>query len=150
MGRDAPECGVAARDAGAPAVRQVQDGSHIRYCHCSTSSTWASTGVTSANLRRYCARFSSTWRSSPQATMLAACTGGAIALPLAAQQPAASSGDEATNLDTVSVTGTRIRVREGQRRCTAFAGRVWTRDDLDRTGQTDIGDALRMLDVSIR
>ncbi len=47
-------------------------------------------------------------------------------------------------------TGTRIRVREGQRRCTAFAGRVWTRDDLDRTGQTDIGDALRMLDVSIR
>lgn len=47
-------------------------------------------------------------------------------------------------------TGTRIRLREGERRCTAFAGRVWTRDDLDRTGQTDIGDALRMLDVSIR
>lgn len=47
-------------------------------------------------------------------------------------------------------TGTRIRVRSGQRHCTAFAGRVWTREDLERTGQTDIGDALRMLDVSIR
>lgn len=47
-------------------------------------------------------------------------------------------------------TGTRIRLRGERRACAPFAGRVWTRDDLQRTGQVDIGTALRMLDVSIR
>jgi hypothetical protein len=47
-------------------------------------------------------------------------------------------------------TGTHIRARTGQRRCSPFAGRVWTREDLDRTGHTDIASALRTLDVSIR
>lgn len=47
-------------------------------------------------------------------------------------------------------TGTRLRHRAGERRCTAFSGRVWTREDLQRTGHVDLADALRTLDVSIR
>lgn len=48
-------------------------------------------------------------------------------------------------------TGTRIRVRaEGGRRCSPASGRVWTREDLERTGHVDLADALRTLDVSIR
>lgn len=47
-------------------------------------------------------------------------------------------------------TGTRIRSRDDQRRCSAFAGRVWSREDLERTGRVDIADALRTLDPSIR
>ena len=38
-------------------------------------------GVTRANFSRYWARFSSTWSSSPQAAMLAACTTGLMAQP---------------------------------------------------------------------
>lgn len=47
-------------------------------------------------------------------------------------------------------TGTRIRLRGERRACAPFAGRVWTRDELDRTGEIDIANALRRLDVSIR
>lgn len=47
-------------------------------------------------------------------------------------------------------TGTRLRLRdEGPRRCSPGMGRVWTRRDLESTGQVDIAQALRMLDVSI-
>ena len=47
-------------------------------------------------------------------------------------------------------TGTRIRLRGERRACAPYAGRVWSREDLDSTGQVDIGTALKMLDVSIR
>ncbi len=47
-------------------------------------------------------------------------------------------------------TGTRIVARaERKQRCNVF-GRVYTQDDLQRTGAVDLGDALRMLDPSIR
>lgn len=45
-------------------------------------------------------------------------------------------------------TGSRIKARHG--RCLAVNGRVWTQEELRMTGQTDLGEALRMLDVSIR
>lgn len=45
-------------------------------------------------------------------------------------------------------TGTRIAPRQ-HRRCTPASGRVWTRDDLARTGHVDVADALRALDPSI-
>lgn len=47
-------------------------------------------------------------------------------------------------------TGTRIRVRGERRTCAPYSGRVWTRDELDRTGEVDLASALRRLDVSIR
>lgn len=49
-------------------------------------------------------------------------------------------------------TGSRIVARQnakGQKRCNAMPGRAYTRDDLDRTGQVNIADALRMLDSSV-
>lgn len=49
-------------------------------------------------------------------------------------------------------TGSRIVAKQnekGARRCVAANGRVYTREDLDRTGQLDMADALRRLDPSI-
>ncbi|WP_157489191.1 MULTISPECIES: hypothetical protein [unclassified Lysobacter] len=51
-------------------------------------------------------------------------------------------------------TGTHIRDRsasngKGRKGCVAANGRVYTREDIDRTGQTDIAEALRQLDPSI-
>ena len=47
-------------------------------------------------------------------------------------------------------TGSRITARRASeaRRCTAI-GRVYTQDDLRRTGHIDVADALRTLDPSI-
>lgn len=36
-----------------------------------------------------------------------------------------------------------------ERRCAPVHGRSYDRDDLDRTGQTNVADALRMLDPSV-
>ncbi len=95
-------------------------------------------------------------------SILLAAVLAAAAIPAIAAEPAPPARDvvpatAAAERDTDTVdrhclreTGTRIRARTGERRCTAFAGRVWTRDDLDRTGRTDVADALRTLDVSIR
>jgi hypothetical protein len=60
--------------------------------------------------------------------------------------------DDADTVDRhcLRETGSRIRHRDGRRRCSAFSGRVWTRDDLARTGHVDLASALRTLDVSIR
>lgn len=49
-------------------------------------------------------------------------------------------------------TGSRLIQREqkkGKRACAPVNGRVYTREDIDRTGRTDIADALRVLDPSI-
>ena len=43
-------------------------------------------------------------------------------------------------------TGTRIPLKEGE--CGASAGRVYTKDELDRTGETNTAEALRQLDPS--
>jgi hypothetical protein len=55
-------------------------------------------------------------------------------------------------------TGSRITAAENLRaakdgkpqRCVPGPGRVYTKEDLDRTGYVDIADALRSLDTSIR
>ncbi|HEV7714973.1 MAG TPA: hypothetical protein VGO53_05240 [Steroidobacteraceae bacterium] len=44
-------------------------------------------------------------------------------------------------------SGTRIPLREGE--CSGQPGRTWSKTDLDRTGQTNVADALRQLDPSI-
>lgn len=50
--------------------------------------------------------------------------------------------------------GTDASVANGRaasrRDCLAVNGRVYSRDDIDRTGRVDIGDALRALDPAIR
>ena len=50
-------------------------------------------------------------------------------------------------------TGTRIDLRRHdgpERACIAANGRVYTREDLERTGEVDIAEALRKLDPAIR
>ncbi|UNK49240.1 hypothetical protein MNR01_16170 [Lysobacter sp. S4-A87] len=50
-------------------------------------------------------------------------------------------------------TGSRIRTadpRTGKTQCAQGPGRAYSRDDLERTGQVDLHDALRHLDPSIR
>ena len=104
------------------------------------------------------------------ASLLAACAFAASAqqASVSAQADASVRTDGATQAqvqaDTKSKTdidrnclrqtGTHIRDRsatdgKGRKRCVAANGRVYTRDDIDRTGQTDIAEALRQLDPSI-
>ena len=47
-------------------------------------------------------------------------------------------------------TGSRIRQRDAKTRCNGQPGRSYSKDDLDRTGQTGLAEALRTLDPSIR
>ncbi len=49
----------------------------------------------------------------------------------------------------VTETGTRIRAGAGREGC-RFAGRSYTRETLQRTGETDVGRALQRLEPSLR
>lgn len=77
-------------------------------------------------------------------------------------EPGASAiGTQASDRDDPNClreTGSRITAAENQRamragkpadRCASVAGRAYDRDDIDRTGAIDVGDALRRLDTSI-
>ena len=74
-----------------------------------------------------------------------------------AEKASAASKDEVA-ATCLRSTGSRIVAtrnlraeREGKpQQCTNGAGRVYTREDLDRSGYVDIADALRALDTSIR
>lgn len=73
------------------------------------------------------------------------------------EQAGAASAD-AVATTCLRSTGSRIVAvrnlraqREGKpQQCANAAGRVYTREDLDRSGYVDIADALRALDTSIR
>jgi outer membrane cobalamin receptor len=47
------------------------------------------------------------------------------------------------------VVATRNRTKKSEQDCVSAAGRVYTRDDIERTGSADVRDALRRLDPSI-
>lgn len=66
-------------------------------------------------------------------------------------QPPVAAKDKAPHTAPYCLqhTGSLIRQRGGRQRCTGF-GSGYTREDLQRTGATDIADALRRLDSSIR
>jgi hypothetical protein len=77
---------------------------------------------------------------------------GALALTLAACATTpvtpgkATTANAATPPGCVGQTATMIPVKPGT--CAGF-GSTYTRDDIDKTGQTTLGPALRMLDPSI-
>ena len=65
---------------------------------------------------------------------------------------AAQQKDELREHHCLRHTGSMIRARDRAgvgKRCIPASGRVWTREDLDRTGRIDVADALRTLDPSI-
>jgi hypothetical protein len=86
-----------------------------------------------------------------------------VAQPSATAETAAATQDEAKKPDVnerncLRQTGTRISSgtqvssrADGHkdRKCTGANGRAYTREDLERTGEVDIADALRKLDPSI-
>lgn len=101
---------------------------------------------------------------------------GGFATAAAAQQPAADvaqpqegnaataigadSSDELAERNCLRYTGSRIvasrnatRIRKSEEKapdgCVNAAGRSYTQDDIRRTGQTNVADALRMLDPSV-
>lgn len=55
----------------------------------------------------------------------------------------------------IEETGSRIvsarnaRSKRAEKDCVSAGGRVYTRDDIQRTGSTDLKDALRRLDPSV-
>lgn len=66
-----------------------------------------------------------------------------MSLPgLAAAQETPPTGEQATTLDAVTVTGTRIKRSEVEGRLPV---QTLTRDDIDRTGLTSIGDIVQEL-----
>lgn len=64
--------------------------------------------------------------------------------------------DRNTERYCIQQTGSRIIANRNARsnaeraECVAAGGRVYTREDIERTGSTDLKDALRRLDPSIR
>lgn len=69
-----------------------------------------------------------------------------------ATQVAEASTQPVSERHCLRETGSRIVARQnakGQKRCNAMPGRAYTRDDLNRTGQVNIADALRMLDPAV-
>lgn len=85
-----------------------------------------------------------------------------VAQPSATADTAAATQDEAKKPDVnerncLRHTGTHIGTQVGsrtdtrkERKCIGMNGRAYTREDLERTGEVDIADALRKLDPSIR
>ena len=78
------------------------------------------------------------------------CTAAALLAACATTHPAtAGSADSRTANATCPeyATGSHLRSKEGK--CTSSPMRSYSQEDVQRTGQTDVGDALRMLDPSI-
>ena len=98
--------------------------------------------------------------------LLAASVLGAVAFGVSANPPAQTNVDARTEArlqseaalqedadrNCMRYTGTHIQtraLREKGKDCVVAHGRVYSRDDLERTGELDIADALRRLDTSI-
>ena len=76
----------------------------------------------------------------------AAVAASAVACTTTAPTPtrtAAATTTQPCNQDTAS----RIPMRPGE--CLSAPGRTYSDQDMERTGQTNVGDALQMLDPSI-
>ena len=76
--------------------------------------------------------------------------------PEEAARSRAKDARKADDRFCIEQTGSRIvaarnaRSKSEQKDCVAAGGRVYTREDIDRTGSVDLQDALRRLDPSLR
>ncbi|WP_132999221.1 hypothetical protein [Luteimonas arsenica] len=76
--------------------------------------------------------------------------------PEEAARSRAKDARKADDRFCIEQTGSRItaarnaRSRSDQKECVAAGGRVYTREDIEKTGSVDLRDALRRLDPSIR
>ena len=59
--------------------------------------------------------------------------------------------DKVNDRNCLRETGSHIVSKDKDKKtCASTNGRAYTREDIDRTGTTDLGDALRHLDTSVR
>jgi len=66
------------------------------------------------------------------------------------QDKADAKKDELADRNCLQHTGSRlIRADSKGRKCANAAGRSYSKEDIDRTGATDLRDALRKLDPSV-
>ncbi|WP_396616943.1 hypothetical protein ACHZ97_05545 [Lysobacter soli] len=99
--------------------------------------------------------FAQTATTDAQAQVQVASTQADAAVAADAQVAAntdAVNGKRTSNVGCVKETGTNIRPRDpktGKALCIG-PGRSYSREQIDRTGQTDLADALRRLDPSVR
>lgn len=70
------------------------------------------------------------------------------AAPPASEAEIEAAANEASR-NCLRATGSRI-VRTSTERCNRLPGSAYSREDLERTGQTDVGHALERLDPRIR
>ena len=84
------------------------------------------------------------WKALLIGTATATVLAGCAAAPRA-PDTVVSSTAPAPRFNCLS-TGTRITLKEGE--CSNVHGRVYTQDDLQRTGARNPAEALRMLDPS--
>jgi hypothetical protein len=70
-----------------------------------------------------------------------------VACSTAPQRPDAKTAAATTNRPCSQETASRIPARPGD--CSATPGRTYSNEDVERTGQTNVGEALQMLDPSI-
>jgi len=68
----------------------------------------------------------------------------------ASEKPKNDDKPRLSDAQCIRNTGSRVRPRDAKTPCNGQPGRAYTRDDLDRTGQTGLAEALRTLDPSIR
>lgn len=99
--------------------------------------------------------FAQTATTDAQAQAQVASTQADAAVAADAQVAAntdAANAKRTSNVGCVKDTGTNIRPRDpktGKALCIG-PGRSYSREQIDRTGQTDLADALRRLDPSVR
>lgn len=77
-------------------------------------------------------------------TVVSACSVACTGAPSARPDTRAASNVPAS---CIRETASRIPTKPDQ--CQDAAGHSWSHDDIDRTGQPDVGNALRMLDPSV-
>ena len=78
---------------------------------------------------------------------LCLCTAALLAACSTTQPAAAPDSQTAAVTCPESATGSHLVTKPGK--CTSSPVRSYSQEDVQRTGQTDVGDALRMLDPSI-
>jgi hypothetical protein len=79
-------------------------------------------------------------------------TDDAARVEQSAEEPAVGTDAEAapsvTDRTCLRATGTRIKSRDADG-CTGARGRAYSREDIEQTGTTDLGEALRRLDTGV-
>lgn len=87
---------------------------------------------------------------APSPEVAATADDGAAPATDAKAAPDTAEKARLSDANCVRQTGTRITPRDGKSRCNGQPGRAYTKDDIDRTGHTNLADALRTLDPAIR